>query len=52
MRDRVGRWLVEQFAVFGVHFQNWMAVALVIVVLSGLYLWLGRRFGRSDMRGD
>jgi hypothetical protein len=39
MRERIGQWLVGQFALFGVPFQNWMVVALLIVVLWIAYLW-------------
>lgn len=42
MRDAIGRWLVGQFTIFGVAFQNWMAIAFVIVALWILYLWLGQ----------
>jgi hypothetical protein len=48
MRERFGQWLVGQFALFGVHFQNWMAVALVIVVLWVIYLWLGGWLGNRE----
>jgi hypothetical protein len=41
MRERIGQWLVGQFSLFGVPFQNWMALAVVIVVLWIVCLWLG-----------
>jgi hypothetical protein len=43
MGERIGQWLVGQFALFGVPFQNWMAVALVIVVFGIAVIWFGRR---------
>jgi len=48
MREAIGQWLVGQFAVFGVPFQNWMAVAFVIVVLWTVWLWLGGWFGDRE----
>ena len=39
MRD----WLFEGFAILGVHFQNWMPVAVAIVVIFCLYEWITRR---------
>jgi hypothetical protein len=35
--------LVAQFPVFGIPFQNWMAVAIVIVLVSALFVWLTNR---------
>jgi hypothetical protein len=48
MGERIGQWLVGQFALFGVHFQNWMALALAIVVLWSAWLWLGGRQGNRE----
>lgn len=45
MSNRIGQWLVGQFSIFGIQFQNWMAVAVTIVVLWLIYLWLRGRFG-------
>jgi hypothetical protein len=36
-------WLVAQFPVFGLPFQNWMVVAIAIVVVSALFGWLTYR---------
>jgi hypothetical protein len=36
---RVGNWLVARFTLFGVTFQNWMTVALVIVLIGMLIAW-------------
>jgi hypothetical protein len=30
----MGPWLVRQFIVFGIHGQNWMLVALAIILTS------------------
>jgi hypothetical protein len=43
MRDWLGAWLVDDFSVLGVHLQNWMPVAVAIVVLWGAYEWISRR---------
>ena len=48
MNNGIGQWLVGQFSILGVHFQNWMAVAFAIVVLWLLYLWLRGRLGRPN----
>jgi len=34
MGDQVAHWLLGEFTVLGVHFQNWMPVALAIVALG------------------
>jgi hypothetical protein len=39
----MAQWLVAQFPFFGVPFQNWMAVAIAIVVVSALFVWLTYR---------
>jgi hypothetical protein len=54
MREWVGQWLVGQFSLFGVPFQNWMAVAALIVLLWIVSLWLGRRLRdrEDDARND
>jgi disulfide bond formation protein DsbB len=44
MSSGIGQWLVGQFSIFGIHLQNWMALAFAIVVLWLLYLWLRGRF--------
>jgi hypothetical protein len=48
MGERIGQWLVGLFAFFGVEVQNWMAVALVIVVLWMVGLWLAGWFGDRE----
>jgi hypothetical protein len=42
------QWLVRSFTLFGVQFQNWMAIAAGILALWILYLWLKKRGHRSD----
>jgi hypothetical protein len=37
--DVVAEWLASEFTLFGVHFQNWMPLALAIVVLGVLFQW-------------
>jgi hypothetical protein len=39
----MGEWLVAQFPVFGIPFQNWMAIAIAIVLASALFAWLTSR---------
>ena len=39
----MGAWLVSQFPVFGLPFQNWMAVAVAIILVSALFVWLTYR---------
>jgi hypothetical protein len=36
-------WLVEQFPVWGVPFQNWMAIGSAIILVSALFVWLTYR---------
>lgn len=48
MGDGVAQWLAGEFVFLGVHFQNWMPVALAIVVLAILYQWLRGPFGDRD----
>jgi cell division protein FtsX len=35
----VGNWVVARFTLFGLTFQNWMTVALVIVLIGVLIAW-------------
>jgi hypothetical protein len=37
----MGDWLVGEFTFLGVHFQNWMLVAAIVVVLA--IIWMTRR---------
>jgi hypothetical protein len=39
----MGEWLVEKFPIWGIPFQNWMALVVVIVMVSILFAWLTRR---------
>jgi hypothetical protein len=39
----VENWLVERFTHLGVTFQNWMIVALAIIVVGALVAWWGRQ---------
>jgi hypothetical protein len=39
----MGDWLVERFTLLGVTFQNWMIVALAIVLVGGLLAWWRQR---------
>jgi hypothetical protein len=48
MGEQIGQWLLGQFTLFGVPFQNWMAVALVIVVVWIVGLWLGGWLGDRE----
>ena len=34
MGNTVADWLIGHFAVFGIQFQNWMLIAVAIVVLA------------------
>jgi hypothetical protein len=36
----VSDWLVREFTVLGIHFQNWMLVVLAIVLSMILYAWI------------
>ncbi len=37
--DKLDQWLVKDFTVLGVTLQNWMPVALAIVILSYVWYW-------------
>jgi disulfide bond formation protein DsbB len=39
----VSSFLIAKFSLFGLEFQNWMAIAAVAVALFGLYHWLSTR---------
>jgi hypothetical protein len=39
----MSHWLVAQFPVFGVPFQNWMAIGAAIVLVTVLFSWLAHR---------
>jgi hypothetical protein len=39
----VGDWLAEQFTLFAATFQNWMIVALIIILAAGLIAWWRQR---------
>jgi hypothetical protein len=43
MSDQVGQWLIEEFSIWGVHFQNWMLVALGIALIGILWAWRKQR---------
>jgi hypothetical protein len=36
---RVGDWLVARFTLFGVTIQNWMTVALAVILIAVLIAW-------------
>jgi hypothetical protein len=36
----VAEWLAGEFTVLGYHFQNWMLVALVVVLIGAVLQWL------------
>jgi hypothetical protein len=38
----VGNWLTEPFTLFGVTFENWMLIALAVVVVLVVFTWLAR----------
>jgi len=40
----VSEWLVRDFTFVGVHLQNWMPLALVIVLLCVIFQWLRGSF--------
>jgi hypothetical protein len=42
------QWLVRSFTLFGIQFQNWMAIAAGILVLWILYHLLQKSLHRSD----
>jgi hypothetical protein len=46
MGEGVSQWLVSEFTLFGVHFQNWMPIALVIVVFCVAYQSIQGRGGQ------
>jgi hypothetical protein len=35
----MAEWLAGQFTVLGVHFQNWMVIALIIVAAASVHAW-------------
>jgi hypothetical protein len=39
----MGGWLVGHFTVFGVTGQNWMLIALAIILVSIIFSWWSRR---------
>ncbi len=39
----MGDWLVQEFTFLGIHFQNWMPVAVGFAVLFILYFWITER---------
>jgi hypothetical protein len=45
MREQIGQWLVAEFSIFGVRFQNWMPVAFGIILVAIL---LASRKKRSE----
>jgi hypothetical protein len=40
----VSEWLARDFTFLGVHFQNWMPLALVIVLLCVIFQWVRGSF--------
>ena len=40
----MGDWLAGEFSFLGIHFQNWMLVAVNVVVLA--ILWMGMQARR------
>jgi hypothetical protein len=45
------QWLVRSFTLFGIQFQNWMAIAVGILVLWILFHWAQKGIHRSDRDG-
>jgi hypothetical protein len=45
MGDIVAEWLAREFTFLGIHFQNWMPLALAIVVFGVLLQWLSSARG-------
>jgi hypothetical protein len=37
------QWFVEEFTFLGIHFQNWMPVAVATVLVAILAAWLQQR---------
>jgi hypothetical protein len=37
------QWLVQEFTILGVHFQNWMLLDVGIVLVTLLIVWLQKR---------
>jgi hypothetical protein len=35
----MAQWLAGEFTLLGVHFQNWMPLALAIIVLWVVFMW-------------
>jgi cell division protein FtsX len=35
----VGAWLAERFTLLGVTFQNWMLIAVVVILIAVLIAW-------------
>ena len=39
----MGDWLAEQFTLFGATFQNWMVVAIAIILVGAFVAWWRQR---------
>jgi hypothetical protein len=44
MEDQAAQWLIGEFSLLGIHFQNWMTLVVAIAVLSILYVWISGSF--------
>jgi len=51
MGGSFAQWLVGSFTILGIQFQNWMAVAAVMLLLWLGYLSLKGRRGNPDLDG-
>jgi hypothetical protein len=39
----MGDWLIRHFTIFGIHAQNWMLIALAIILVSIVFSWWSQR---------
>jgi len=44
MGEQGAQWLVGEFSLLGIHFQNWMTLVVAIAALSILYVWITGSF--------
>ena len=43
MRGTVGDWLVAGVTLWGIQFQNWMILIVVMVAAYAIYVWITNR---------
>jgi len=40
----LGDWLIGEFSLFGIHFQNWMPLVVALVVIGVICsMWINKR---------